>query len=240
MSPRIPDDLSWLAMQYICDELSPADRDAFELQLADDQVAREAVAEAVESCAAVRLACGYEWPLGVQAMPGLPAENVPFAAGSQSWRRSFAAIGWMVSGAAACLLALMLLRDLPTPSGDSDLSAEETAERQALAQAYAASDYLDEQLHPWLQPGDSLDEVDLADRSYAIDVAYPSASADGIAASVASDPLSSPAPDQVAAGNSSGGQGGAAIEPLLASADDWMLALVAVDRESAGEPEQDN
>jgi anti-sigma factor RsiW len=56
MSPRVdtPHDessgvdgaLNWLAMQYVLDELSDADRVAFELRLADDLVACEAVAEA--------------------------------------------------------------------------------------------------------------------------------------------------------------------------------------------------
>lgn len=41
------DELAWLAFRYVAGELSDADADLFEDRLADDQTAREAVAEAV-------------------------------------------------------------------------------------------------------------------------------------------------------------------------------------------------
>jgi|GEM_PF-1184644 len=40
-------DLDWLAFRYVTEELSPAEMTAFEVQLAEDQAAREAVAAAV-------------------------------------------------------------------------------------------------------------------------------------------------------------------------------------------------
>ena len=42
------EDLDWLAFCYIADELEPQERDAFELRLAEDQAARDAVVVAME------------------------------------------------------------------------------------------------------------------------------------------------------------------------------------------------
>ncbi len=41
-------DLDWWAFRYIADELDPADRDAFELRLTNDQSARDAIVSAME------------------------------------------------------------------------------------------------------------------------------------------------------------------------------------------------
>jgi len=48
-----PDSLDWLAARYVLDELTAADRDAFEERLADDQAARDAVVQATELVVAV-------------------------------------------------------------------------------------------------------------------------------------------------------------------------------------------
>jgi anti-sigma factor RsiW len=44
------------AVEYVLDDLPPAEREAFEARLADDQAAREAVAEAVVLCRSLRAA----------------------------------------------------------------------------------------------------------------------------------------------------------------------------------------
>lgn len=49
-------DLDWLAFRYISGEMTAEEADAFECRLADDQGAREAVAQAVALTAAVSLA----------------------------------------------------------------------------------------------------------------------------------------------------------------------------------------
>jgi len=55
--PGIPDDLHWLAFLYSADELSAEEAERFETRLAEEQVAREALAQAVELGAAAALAC---------------------------------------------------------------------------------------------------------------------------------------------------------------------------------------
>ena len=53
MNPQEHNELDWLAFRYVADELPADARSAFEQRLAEDQTAREAVAEAVELAAAV-------------------------------------------------------------------------------------------------------------------------------------------------------------------------------------------
>ena len=112
-SPSLPD-LDWLAFAYLVGEL-PADvAAAFELRLADDQAAREALARAVELSAAVYVC---EGPVTSTSQPmsrprlevasrqaatlgslGKPADANP------AWWRP---LGWMTLGAAACLAILL-------------------------------------------------------------------------------------------------------------------------------------
>jgi hypothetical protein len=53
--PNSNDDLHWLAFRYVCGEMAAGEEDAFERRLAADQLAREAVAEAVEIHEGIRL-----------------------------------------------------------------------------------------------------------------------------------------------------------------------------------------
>ncbi len=235
MSPRIPDDLSWLALQYICDELSPTNRDAFELMLAEDQTAREAVAEAVECCSAVRIAYGeHAAPLAPAVSPAMPATS-PRLRQRSAWRRSLSAATWMVSGAAACLLAILALQNEPPAEFQPRPSAAETAQGVALAQAYVAGEHVDV-LQAWAGP---IEEgptegggADAADGSYSLEAGYASA-----------EP-SAPADSAFEVReNAQPGEGGSrwAMESLHSAGDDWMLALVALDGESgASTVEQDN
>ena len=48
-----PNDLHWLAFCYIADELDPAEREAFEIRLQQEQPARDAVADAVKHASLV-------------------------------------------------------------------------------------------------------------------------------------------------------------------------------------------
>ena len=58
------EDLDLLAFRYIAGELTPAESEAFEQRLADDQAAREAVARAVDLA---------------QAVASVPADIVPLS-----------------------------------------------------------------------------------------------------------------------------------------------------------------
>jgi hypothetical protein len=57
------DELHWLACRYAAGELTAEEEQAFELRLAGDQTAREAVEEAVELSEAIRLASAEPLPV---------------------------------------------------------------------------------------------------------------------------------------------------------------------------------
>jgi hypothetical protein len=117
MSPQPPADLDWLAFQYIHDELSADQAEEFEQRMAEDQAAREAVAEAVLLCQAV--AAGAK-------------EVIPAGTEHRSWLLHAA---WAAIGAAACLALVFVLRSPTrqpvTPLAQrpqlSDLTDEELA-----------------------------------------------------------------------------------------------------------------
>ncbi len=101
------DELDWLAFRYISNEMTATEADAFEQRLANDQLAREAVARAVDL---------------VQAVADLPADVVslattqhsPFAARSIRPRRVLGLKTWIAAAAAAIVIAALgqqLLRD---------------------------------------------------------------------------------------------------------------------------------
>ncbi len=84
MRPDASSDLSWLALRYICGELSDAETAAFELRLDEDQAAREAVARAVELAGAVV-------SLPRDASQILPAPRRPLVATVPRWILAIAA-----------------------------------------------------------------------------------------------------------------------------------------------------
>lgn len=88
----------WLAMRYVGDEMSVAERAQFEGFLADNQEAREAVAAAVLMFTAVPLAVGDSIVGQKESRPApveLPRRRI-------SLRR----VGWSLAGAAACVAGL--------------------------------------------------------------------------------------------------------------------------------------
>jgi hypothetical protein len=87
-------DLDWLAFSYAAGELTPAETEQFELRLADDQTAREALARAVELCQVVVAA-------------EIQSDNyiAPAAKTHSTWNHR---LSWMaVGGLASLLLALL-------------------------------------------------------------------------------------------------------------------------------------
>lgn len=228
MNDPSPDHLAWLALQYVCDELGDDERTAFELRLAEDQAAREAVAEAVEQCAAMRVVF-RAWVEGAPRVIATPfpmphasaAEATARSAGEGSkpsrWRRAVVAGAWMTAGAAASLLALALVSE---PAGDRVASTANDRESAALAKAYAESAQIETHPAPWdglawAEAGSdtTADEED-EDESFL-----------GLAAD--QQPLEA-----------------LRVEPLVPRADDWMLALVESGMQpaegAAGEGETNN
>src|SRR5688500_9090345 len=92
-------DLQWLAFQYIAGELSEGDMAEFEARLGSDQVAREAVAEAVELAELTALAENRSGEV----------LTVPVANTSKSTWSQFA---WMACGAALCLLVVLFVQPM--------------------------------------------------------------------------------------------------------------------------------
>jgi len=112
MNQEATDRLHWQAFQYVSGELTASEAESFERRLADDQLAREAVAGAVEICEGV-LAVGEEFAVA--------AERVVPAARSSSWLRPAA---WMALGAAACLAFVGTWYLFARGSGDSPVAKE--------------------------------------------------------------------------------------------------------------------
>jgi hypothetical protein len=84
MNPNSNTDLDWLAFRYIADELPATEREAFELRLADDQLACEALARAVELADTIQAAESLS-----------PVATSPPAA---SWK---VRLSWLAAGATA-------------------------------------------------------------------------------------------------------------------------------------------
>jgi len=87
--------LDWLAFRYVSGELTGDETESFELRLADDQAARDAVASAVELSQAIVAAESLASPV-----------ISPAAALRKSWSTH---IAWFACGAAACLLVVLAL-----------------------------------------------------------------------------------------------------------------------------------
>lgn len=97
--------IDWHAFCYVANELSAEERLAFEESLAIDQVAREALARAVELTRAVAAAGPHDFPSHDFAASGAAETSVVVKA-SGNWTRR---VSWMAIGAAASLLAAVLV-----------------------------------------------------------------------------------------------------------------------------------
>ena len=112
------DDLQWLAFQYIADELSDEERNAFEARLANDQEVREAVARAVELSTAIRL-------------------SAPVARLRESRKPGWAA--WLAGGVVSACLALTALFTAKYffPAAEPDLHVDNAEVDIQLAHAWS-------------------------------------------------------------------------------------------------------
>jgi hypothetical protein len=141
--------LEWRAFQYSLGELPADERAAFEACLADDQAAREALAEAVE------LTAGLTLPLEDDATD---RRLRSVSSGERSrWSQP---VGWMALGAAACfaLVVAWKLVDGVTgvaKSGQTATSPSEVVIDERLALAWGESQMLSDQ---WIEDGLSLAE----------------------------------------------------------------------------------
>jgi hypothetical protein len=121
LKTTLQDDLEWLAFQYAAGELQGAEVDAFELRLASDLAACEALAAAVMLCHAVAV-CEQEIPVSSKT-------DAFDAGGSRVNRPGRQLVSWSVLAllsSAACLVLMVKWIDVgPSPRGS--LVAERTS-----------------------------------------------------------------------------------------------------------------
>lgn len=104
-------DREWLAFRYIAGELSGDELVAFEAELETSQVAREAVARAVDLSQAIAIAESHQVEL---------VESASRIAGRKSW---IYGIGWIGAGAAAASVAGAVWWNMQgTKTGKSELA----------------------------------------------------------------------------------------------------------------------
>lgn len=116
MTDERMDGADWLAWRYVAGELTEEEARAFERQLADEQPARESVAEAVELWQAIAAA----------AQPPCVAPVMP----ASVWDRIRRPAGWISVGAAACLALVLGIQTISPPANDmagNDPAATELA-----------------------------------------------------------------------------------------------------------------
>jgi hypothetical protein len=102
MTPDHTNDLDWLAFSYAAGELTPTEAEQFELRLADDQLAREALARAVELCQVVTAA---ETQTGNYVTPAAKTQV--------AWNDR---LSWMAIGGLASLLVALLWTGVVGPT----------------------------------------------------------------------------------------------------------------------------
>lgn len=91
------DGLNWLAFRYLSNEMSAAERDAFEQRLLTDTEALETLARTVQLTEAVAAVRAETIETGRVSQP----------ARRRRWVRS---VRWMAAAAAACVLGILVLR----------------------------------------------------------------------------------------------------------------------------------
>lgn len=159
------DELFWTAFRYACDELDEAAAAQFEGRLADEQPAREALAEAVSILAAARVAEAEPTAVPADMLCEVAAENraaamtndviVPASLERAHWQRSLvqSATVWFAGGVAACLALMFGLsrtgphanRPAPAPVAAAAPAAIES--QRQLAMAWIESQPADEVEH---------------------------------------------------------------------------------------------
>jgi ferric-dicitrate binding protein FerR (iron transport regulator) len=113
-------DLEWLAFQYVAGDLSEAEREIFEARLADDQLAREAVASAVQLSAACSGAFAAPNIVHLTARPPVSAR-----------KRTVQRLTVLAAGVAACVAIAWLGQFRDGGSGPDGQSLRGWAARDA-------------------------------------------------------------------------------------------------------------
>lgn len=155
MNEPMLEELDWLAFQYVMNELTEADRVAFELRLEDDQEAREAVARAVELSAAIRMQ-----PSAIQR------PTVAATASTMPRVSIHKMMLWVGTLAAAVLVALSLWLRPTLPSaqgvGATDIALAWNQLRQAEEETAPTTEPVDDIESDWLLEDEDIDDEPVA------------------------------------------------------------------------------
>ena len=139
--------LGWQAYLYASDQMSPAEREAFEERLDSDQQTREMVAQVVQLTHTLGALPAEAFEPRVES-PSAAVEGerrvLPAGLSNSHWRQP---AGWMAVGAAACWLLLMAWSAVDR-SGNSSRSDSSSRPVVLAWTEYAG------------QPNDSVDEIE--------------------------------------------------------------------------------
>jgi len=127
-------DLDWLAFRYVAGELTPDQTTQFERRLADDQTARDAVAETVGLAQAIGALDAAEW-----AALECPATASLAASVKRGWARP---LGWMLAGAAASLLLFVSVLSIVDRGGDTPVADDRSDSKAPVMSPELAAAYL--------------------------------------------------------------------------------------------------
>lgn len=139
MKPETDNGLTWEAFRYVAGEMSRDECAGFERLLAENQSAREAVAEAVEVTQAVKLSLASE--------PVVPSQSHPSSRAGSWW------LG-VAMGSAACLLVMLGWQQVGTPerevsNGEPTTETPDAVNRDAGALAERWSEVVQRDDNPW-------------------------------------------------------------------------------------------
>jgi ferric-dicitrate binding protein FerR (iron transport regulator) len=121
-------DREWLAFRYIAGDLTGAESALFEAELETNQLAREAVAHAVELSQLIAFAEPHQ------------VERVESATRRASRKSRFYGIGWIGAGAAAASVAVAVWWNTPGPTTGTLELAEIWTEARAIEPAQGTAD----------------------------------------------------------------------------------------------------
>jgi len=152
-NPKTPADptnsnpLDWLAFRYVTGEMTDEESAAWELQLADDQLAREAVAGAVEVLQTLSQLPQDSW-YSPQVAVSLPRSLTPVAARpftARSWKFVFSAMAATVAIVALFVVSQAIRDDRSSAMNELDADAE-LATAWSLTRVSSAATTIDEPL----------------------------------------------------------------------------------------------
>ncbi len=136
-----PDDLEWIAFQYLSNELSEQESDAFETRLAQTQEAREALTRATQLVAGLK---SMELTPTTQTL-STPAQPAPFVTNTAS---SFRFQQWALTSCAAVILVVTTF--LLTKPLSEEMTNSQTAQKEL------SEEDLEHVLELWADPSEEI------------------------------------------------------------------------------------